>query len=492
MSEEYPVSSYDRPLNEEEIKKMGNITGMRVIDTIREPFELSIADPNLRALHLNEDRSIIQNSENFPRHIRDHTTGLPFFHSNEKEREKFRGYRAAQYSFQHIPGDKNFPNMGLLEDQLMKTRAHLGIPVHGSRSVARDMKHYMYNRFKVPDINMVHNKSTTHIFFTRPDLNILLGTGNEIMAHPQTINHSEAAMVWRRNPDLFKLLVDGIRIGDGNNFNLLLSNQAASYESQDESLSYNEAGKTWNGYEMNYGDLYSGRTAGEFQITFEETDDYSVMNLIKLWITYIDLISRGAWLPNYSLRPTSLNSFQFMNSHVFTRTLDYAASMYVFKCDPTGDNILYWSKYYGIFPISTGASILSWQKGQPIGDGLRPTIRFRYSFKRDLSPINLIEFNANANVRRDGQNVSFIPSWEDNPNHSIRPFVGTPFVQMLWRNIRHLPLRETVSTGNESILRLKFQPISNQDASDAKLFRTSLSASNPEYKARRGVSSTIL
>lgn len=359
---------------------------------------------------LNEDIENIQNSAGFP-----------------ILKSKSKGLTPARYDYKIIPR-KEYGAIINLEDKLRDVRASLGIQVHGNNNIGRAVKYYMYNRFKVPDLNLAHNKSVTYIFFTRPDLNILT-YGDRPTANSQVLNHTESAMVWRRYPEVFKLLTANTRCADNNNFNMLLSNQVTSFDIQDESLTTNEAGKSWGGYEMTYGESYNGRAAGEFTCNFTETCDYSVINMIKLWITYIDNVSRGAWSPSYNLRGDGgVSESDPSASHVYTKSIDYASSAYVFKCGPDGEDVLYWTKYYGVFPTNTGASSLSWDIGKSIGDTPNLSIRFRYSYKRDLSPISLIEFNHNACMGRN--EAKYVPSYNLNYAHSSRPFVGTPFIEI--------------------------------------------------------------
>ena len=48
--------------------------------------------------------------------------------------------------------------------------------------------------------------------------------------------------------------------------------------------------------------------------------------------------------------------------------------------------------------------------------------------KRDMSPISLLEFNHNAYVKDD---VTYLPSWVPNSAGTHRPFVGTPYIEMV-------------------------------------------------------------
>ena len=408
-------------------------------------------NPSKRKEMLNEDTINIQNASSFPSKISSHS-----------------GQLAAKYDYRIIPGDTRYKKMIKLEDKLKDARASFGIQVHGNNNIARAVKYYMYNRFKTPDTNMAFNKCTTHIFFTRPDLNLLYCNRNsdKVFANQQVINHTEAAMLWKRHPELFKLLTDGFRCKDQNNFNMLLSNQVTSFNISDESLSSYEAGKTWNEYSINYGDAYTGRTAGEFTCNFAETNDLSVINLLKLWITYIDNVARGAWSPSYNLNfGSGIATSSSYDSYVYTKTLDYAASAYVFKCGPDGEDILYWSKYYGIFPVNTGASALSWDINKPIGDSPNLNITFKYSFKKDLSPISLIEFNNLSNAP-----IISVNSFNPNYNHSSRPYVGLPYIEM------KLATPTLVSGGvnydqEQTQIRLKFRKTSDSRLNDNLLYK---------------------
>lgn len=439
-----------RNLNSKERSNIG--TDLKIDDSIKVMRQKTAwENPEKRRQMLNNDIENIQNNQGFP----------------VLSRES-KGLLSAKYDYQIIPNDTRLNSVSKLEDSLMKARASLGIQVHGNNDIAKAVKYYMYNRFKSPDINLAHNKSVTYVFFTRPDLNILV-PGSTPQANTQTLNHSESSLIWRRNPELFKLLTDCTRCGDHNNFNMLLSNQVTSFEIKDEEITSVKAGMSWNDYEMVYGDSYTGRAAGEFTCNFTETSDYSIINLIKLWITYIDNVSRGAWSPSYRLdsQRSGINK-----SHVFTKTLDYAASVYVFKCGPDGEDVLYWSKYYGVFPMNTGANALSWDIGNPIGDDLKLNIRFSYSFKKDLSPISLIEFNHIAGITSE----TAISENSFNPElgHSSRPYVGAPFIQLDLNNNPELSKGGVNYGRKKSSIRLKFRKSSDTNLTDELLYRSSM------------------
>lgn len=484
--------SEDYEFTEEELKRLTMPTIMQQDkDILVAKHRTAWQNTNKRKEMLNEDRTQIQNNYGFP------------YYSVSSS-----GLNAAKYDYQIIPGDTRYSsgNIKTLESKLASARASLGIQVHGNNDIARAVKYYMYNRFKVPDSNMAYNRTFTHVFFTRPDLNILrCGGGNVYGPATQVKNHSDTALLYRMNPYLFKLLTDRIRCGDSNNFNMLLSNQVESFTIEDENLNAMEVGKSWVGNTMYYGDQYTGRSAGEFRCSFRELQDLSIIKLMKLWCTYIDNVSRGAWSPSYDLHGSAMLS-KYGNygasvstdpvctdvnaSYVYSKTMDYAASAYVFTCGPDGESILYWSKYYGIFPANTGASMLSWDVNTPAGqENSKLDITFKYCYKKDLSPISLIEFNElggfsststsetygtyTTNVKT-GSEASFNPNY----NHSSRPFVGCPFIEFdanagdptgsLGRNADMFGNRASYN------IRLKFMRDADSKLSDELLYRSSL------------------
>lgn len=430
----------------------------------------------------NQNTKVIQNIYKFPKESsRDNPT------NDDKTKV---------YDYQIIVGDPDLELSKSLEDKLQEFRASVGIPVHGNSRIARSMKFYMYNRFKVPDTNLAHNKTFTHVFFTRPDLNLLEKNGTSVTANQQVKEHSDGSLYWYKYPDLFKLLTDASRCGDSSNFNLLLSNQVQSFETKDAELISEPAGKNWNEYSIMYGNAYTNKIGNEFTCEFMDTNNLEIMHLMKLWMMYIDNVSRGAWKPSYDLTTGKCGKVNdsFGGSYVYTRTLDYAASAYVIKTGPDGEDILYWSKYYGIFPLNDGSTVLSWSNnGDSINKSPILTIRFAYSFKRDMNPISITEFNGNSRVNdipteaeiEDKKMPAFNGKYDkDNPTHvgSNRPFVGVPYIIPIMGN--PILRSDDVASGQETHLKLRYLPDNRSDSrSDEMLFRPTLSFSgSKDYK----------
>lgn len=449
-------SGNDRDLNNREKKNIGNVSNLRIDDSIVERKHKNILwDPEKTNELLMNNHTVHQNSEQFPYKLKN---------------GNIQTLVSAKYDYQIIPGDERYKKMQLLEDKLKTARASLGLQVHGNNNIAKAMKYYSYNRFKVPDTNLAFNKMTTHVFFTRPDLNILTYAGNGIVgtANAQVRHSTDASMIWQLNPSLFKLLTNCNRCGDSNNFNMLLSQQISSWEIPDDELQVTESGKTYNGYSVSYGETWNGKQGQVLNCTFDELSDLSIINLLRLWLIYIDNVSNGAWSPSYNLKGYGINTHDHTASHVYMKALDYAASAYVFKCDPTGENVIYWEKYYGIFPTKSGASSLGWNKNDTIGTKPTLTIPFKYSWRLPMSAVSLIEFNKEANLV--GEMIRYSPSYNPNFNHSSRPYVGCPYLEFDFSD-NHLKNNGVDYGTKNSYIKLKFRKDLEGIPSDDVLYK---------------------
>lgn len=460
----YPDSKETwRDLNEQERKSIGSVDIKVDESAIRGSVSRTAwQNPNKKREMQDDIAANIQNDKKFPYKV----TGPS-------------GMLSAKYDYQIIPGDTRYKNTTTrLENELMKARATLGLQIHGNNNIGRNVKYYMYNRFKVPDQNLAFNKMTTHVFFTRPDLNLLTcHDGQPGVANEQAMGHTDTAMMWRMNPTLFKLLTDAKRCGDDNNFNFLLSEQVNSWEIPDDELQVQEAGKSWNGFFVPYGKNYTGKQSNVVTCGFDELQDLSIINLLRIWINYIENVSNGAWSPSYDLHGKSrVNTTSHKASHVYMKELDYAASAYVFKCGPDGETVLYWEKYYGIFPTKTGASSLSWDKSSPIGNAPKLSIPFRYFVREPMDPISLVEFNLasgidyNQSVRKTDK-VTSESSYNPNYNQSARPFMGAPFIEFDFpENTELIPLGVNYAAKNAQI-RLKFKKPEDSRMTDSLLYK---------------------
>lgn len=275
-----------------------------------------------------------------------------------------------------------------------------------------DIKHDMinkFNRFKVayPDLQLTN--SFSHIFFTRPDLNIYDNDGVmvKIVASDPTFYFLN-----KNSPNLLKSLTRDF--SKSHDFNPFLSNMAGSFELKDEVVQSVETAQTFTGHKMKYGrHNIESKTADSFSITYVDDQDYQIYKIHKAWTDYISKVYRG--------------EFKSRKDNVRARVLDYACSVYYFLCAPDGETILFWSKYTGVFPTNTPSAASSWSRGNNVR---LPdfTISYEYSWKEDFSPLSLAEFNINSKVNNN-KSIKYAKTYENSITTTGKTFVGAPFIE---------------------------------------------------------------
>lgn len=289
-----------------------------------------------------------------------------------------------------------------------------------------------YDRFKVCKPEMELAKTYSHVFFTRPDLNLLdkgtgqlQGSGSD---NPLLSSDPNFLYLWNTNPNVIKSLTKDY--SNDNDFNLFLSSRVASFEITDEVLETESVGENLSGFKVTYGKSnYQSLTAGTFNVSFNEDNEFTVYKTMKAWTEYISAVFLGKLKPK--------------DSYMIEKIIDYAASAYYFVCGPDGETILYAHKFVGIFPTNVPASTTSWSRGN-VCVSKDPTIQFAYSFRESINMMMLAEFNEQTkNIRRYSK--IYDPGLAGTGN----TFVGAPFVDVI-----------SVG-GGRKIFKLRFKPIDN-------------------------------
>lgn len=153
------------------------------------------------------------------------------------------------------------------------------------------------------------------------------------------------------------------------------------------------------------------KTADNFSITYTDDDNLNIIKVHKAWTDYISKVYRGEFFAN--------------PIHRQNRTIDYASSVYYFLCGPDGETILFWSKYTGVFPTNTPSSALVWQKGN-ITKMPEFSINYEFSWKEDLMPTTLAEFNLNS---ANQNTYTYAKTYEPELGSTGKTFVNAPFVE---------------------------------------------------------------
>lgn len=231
-----------------------------------------------------------------------------------------------------------------------------------------------FNRYGIDYADRILPKTFPHVFFTRPDINVLKSDGTlTALANSDDLFH----YIWDNNKDIIKSLTQFY--SNKHQFNTFIHNYAKSFEVSDEFIKPTEHGETLTGNKLQYGknDIES-RSAGDFSITYTDDANLNVYKMHKIWVDYISKVFRGHFYPR--------------KEYMMKKTLDYACAAYYILCGPDGETILFWSKYFGVFPTNVPSSTLSWSKGSVLSNP-EMNINYSYSFKEDFDPVALAEFN---------------------------------------------------------------------------------------------------
>lgn len=272
-----------------------------------------------------------------------------------------------------------------------------------------------YNRFKLPFTTNALTHTMSHVFFTRPNCNIFEGSN----LTPSAQVNSTLSSIYMRNPYLLSGLCHTTppSLSIHGNFNYLLSNAATSFQLTDEYIDTGSTSKTLDGHQFAYGKLNTAsKASGSFTVNFDDDRNLSVFQQLKAWVDYISGVYIGEIDPTYS--------------SVINRELDYAANVYYILTAEDGYTILFWSKYYGVFPKTIPSSQYSWTKGNTLS---LPSlsVEFQYSFKEDYILDTITEFNTDSYYDQKDQGfktVQYAPMFNSSLNKANSTWVGAPFI----------------------------------------------------------------
>lgn len=321
---------------------------------------------------------------------------------------------------------------------------------------------FTYNRTKLPVADVEWRKGFRHLFFTRPECYVMCCDGG-IRLCSQAANDEEFSSTYTRLPHIVQQLApfyitgsfedeQGAPYGLLTNWNYLLSNQSDGFNSTGTQMSIVEnVGKSYGGFSINPAGFISSKVGGTFDVTFNETKNLECYEQLRLWMLYMDKEHKGQFAPSY-------NGYKYENSfydpgvvvgtnkvlHPYDRAIDYAATLFDIITNESGTKILYWCKYYGIYPISAIPQ-LSNATNSPI-TGVKTTAQFRYMYKLENTNKSLLEFNYNAGIvgktgqlTRNAQNAlpqllsePFLLSEYDNNKYigAAGMFTGSPYIVM--------------------------------------------------------------
>ena len=242
-----------------------------------------------------------------------------------------------------------------------------------------------YNNARLLDCKTPAIKGIPHVFFTTPLLNL---QKENCYRDPFLSN------MYYFHSDWLKALHYNGSVGTTNNnilgtsspFIKLFYNSATNFQTKDHSSRTMEVGETYYGFKLTLPSTNVDSIIGdEISIEFYDWDKLPLLNTMYAWYLYHNKVRRGELNPQ--------------REYIKNKILDYTSSIYYFITEMDGTTIQYYAKYTGVVPISVPFSQFSSEYNDH--DVIKFPVNFVYSFKEDMNPEILLDFNktSNGNVR---------------------------------------------------------------------------------------------
>jgi len=263
----------------------------------------------------------------------------------------------------------------------------------------------MYNRTRLPIADIEHRKAFRYIFITRPEC-YLLSTDGDLSV--QAAQDEDTATCWMRMPHVLRALSPVyVCPAPGNpkyaNWNYLLCNRVLGMSTAGQTLSVLDSiTKGVRGATVTPGKIMTSNLGGTLELSFRDTKYMDVYEMIRMWMWYIHKRRTGQFFPSFNGYQKTNDGFATgiarQHMHPYDRALEYCASIYDIITNETGTKILYWCKYYGVYPVSCQNGMLSSDNATAITGDARISASFQYQYKQENVYKNLIEFNYNAGI----------------------------------------------------------------------------------------------
>lgn len=372
-----------KPLDTKTTKRLGNIHDSGIF------AEIETNDPSIPGPVREDNRYIV-------------TARVPDSYTYHYERQKYNTkispLKKGNPLFEK-PTNLSDPSF---EDELAKARYLSGMEPYLDEESARKFDHFTYWKYKTPNSAVAFRGAYVHIFISKPDIHIFDRSKSGLVLRSDIASYPELSSIIYTHPDCAQSLVQKWQTGAMTDINLFLSNHATGIQLSNERLDEHSFAEAFTRIKPTYG----GRMdvpEGELEITFNETQDLAVSSTMLLWMKYIHATYTGkisALMCDNSLRRSS---FERNSNHLYPmwRTLDSLASVYVFATDMTQRKIIFWRKYFGVFPKSTSFSGLSPSgEGKIVENVRKVSIPFQYVTYRTNNIVDLYAFNRLSDLNR--------------------------------------------------------------------------------------------
>ena len=322
------------------------------------------------------------------------------------------------------------------ETELAKARYLSGMEPYLDAVSAKEFDHFTYWRYKQPNSNNAFQGAFVHIFISRPDLHLFDRSKSGMELRSDVLSIPELASIIYTHPECAESLVQRWQTKAMTDINIFLSNRACGIQLSNDQIDDHQFVEGFTRIKPTFGGRMDN-PEGDIDVTFNETQDLSVSNTILLWMKYIHATYTGDLSPLVNETAKSRHQFtrNIWHNNPLWRRLDSLASIYIIVTDMTQRNIIFWRKYFGVYPKATAFAGLSQDGAGRIVEGVRKiSIPFKYTTFRSNNIVDLYAFNRLSNLRQTlGDSIGVFAdnvyqTWDQNSVNEHDNISGLPFV----------------------------------------------------------------
>lgn len=159
----------------------------------------------------------------------------------------------------------------------------------------------------------------------------------------------------------------------------LITNMTEGVSASDLVLDIHSVGEGWDGSKIPVPkNTLNSRQDGTVQLEMMEWSGLPVTTLHKIWVDYIENVSKGILYPD--------------NGYISRRELDYVCSIYYFQCMADGCTIEFGVRFTGCFPTAVPFSPWSGRIGNQ--EAVKVSIPYAYAYMEPMDSFIFEEFGS--------------------------------------------------------------------------------------------------
>ena len=271
-----------------------------------------------------------------------------------------------------------------------------------------------------------YNTSTVtreYVFFSKPDLHLISIDKDAGSLNPELRNRPFFTDAYNRNINsMLQLQWSAREFAENSPFCNLLTNEVASnLELSDISLDTLETSTNIDGAKLEYPlATVTSSNIEEFNLEFNDTKYLDTYMVFRIWYEYELLKKDGLVTPP----PVGGDK----NYYIVNKILYDVMSCYKIIVGEDGETIIYWAKYWGVFPTSIPRSTFGNVEGP-----IKISVSFKAQWVEDMDPSILDDFNNLVADKKKSHNTD-IPIYNLNDRMVDGTWCNVPYITLTMNN----------------------------------------------------------